>query len=114
MQRPPLFLLCPFLVLFFFSLIMTPPAQSAESTADVPADAALKEDLRRQILGVLQRRGVAPFGARGEPFDPRVHEAVGTVTDPGLPEGTVAGVERAGYRDQSGAVLRPASVVVAR
>ncbi|MCL7489211.1 MAG: polysaccharide biosynthesis/export family protein [Desulfobulbaceae bacterium] len=37
--------------LFFFAIIFTPVCHAAESTADVSADAALKEKARRQILG---------------------------------------------------------------
>jgi polysaccharide export outer membrane protein len=40
-----------FLVFFFFAIIFTPVCHAAESTADVSADAALKEKARRQILG---------------------------------------------------------------
>ena len=38
-------------LLFIFVFVLTPLCQSAESTADVSADAALKEKLRQQILG---------------------------------------------------------------
>ncbi|MCK9502423.1 MAG: polysaccharide biosynthesis/export family protein [Desulfobulbaceae bacterium] len=51
MQRAPFTPVLPFLCILFLFLLMAPWCRSAESTADVPADAALKEDIRRQILG---------------------------------------------------------------
>lgn len=57
--------------------------------------------------------GVEPIDALGEPFDPRLHEAVGTVDTTEYPEGTVAMVLRRGYRI-GGRVLRPSLVKVAR
>jgi polysaccharide export outer membrane protein len=38
-------------LLFIFTLVLTPLCHAAESTADVSADAALKEKARQQILG---------------------------------------------------------------
>ncbi len=71
------------------------------------------ERLRRGVMTALQRRGVERLGLRGEPFDPSRHEALGTARDAGVPEGYVVTVERTGYADASGALLRPAGVIVA-
>ena len=49
----------------------------------------------------------------GRPFDPELHEAVGTVPPNGVPAGCVAAEERRGYL-LNGRLLRPARVVVAR
>lgn len=51
MQRPPFTPVLPFFFFLILSLISASWVQAAESTADVPADASLKEDIRRQILG---------------------------------------------------------------
>ena len=62
---------------------------------------------------ILARQGLEKIGAEGEPFDPRVHEAVAYQEHPNYDEGQVAQVYRAGYRLHD-RVLRPAQVVVAR
>ena len=65
-----------------------------------------------QAVSVLDRLGFPRFDAAGEPFDPAVHEAVGTVRGDS-PEGTVVAVVRPGY-GTAGSLLRPAGVVVAK
>ncbi len=68
--------------------------------------------IHRQLLDILQRRGVRPIGAVGEPFDPRRHEAVAQIpATEGQKEGTVALEIEKGYMlaDQ---VLRPSKVAV--
>ena len=67
----------------------------------------------RQLLGLLQRRGVAPIAAVGQPFDPTRHEAVAQVpATEDQKDGTVALEMQKGYLlgDQ---VLRPSKVGVA-
>jgi molecular chaperone GrpE len=68
--------------------------------------------VQQQALGVLTDLGYPRREDTGKAFDPAVHEAVGTVADEELVPGTVATVVRPGY-GADGAVLRPASVVVA-
>ncbi|HTI32691.1 MAG TPA: nucleotide exchange factor GrpE [Miltoncostaea sp.] len=68
--------------------------------------------LGEQIADVLRRQGVVRIGAAGEPFDPELHEAVGTTAAPDRAKGTVAGVVRPGYA-LDGGLLRPAQVIVA-
>lgn len=72
---------------------------------------ALVRDL---LLAKLASYGVKPVHAEGEPFDPRLHEAVSltTAVDPGQDE-RVVGVIRKGYTIGED-VLRPAGVVVGR
>jgi molecular chaperone GrpE len=65
-----------------------------------------------QALSVLAHLGFPRFDDAGEPFDPRRHEAVGTI-DADAPAGTIVGVARPGYGG-SGGILRPASVIVAK
>jgi molecular chaperone GrpE len=69
--------------------------------------------IRDQVDAQLQAEGVSLTGRVGEPFDPRLHEGIGTVHAPGLPAGVVARVESPGLRFDDGTVVRPARVSVA-
>jgi molecular chaperone GrpE len=66
---------------------------------------------RQSFLKMLARHDVYPLDPLGQPFDPEMQEAVGTIPDRSLPAGTVARVEQKGYRigDE---LLRPARVLV--
>jgi len=64
-----------------------------------------------ELLGVLERAGLEPINAQGEPFDPNVHEAVMQEDGPGEPR--VGDVLRSGWK-LKGRVLRPAMVKVTR
>jgi molecular chaperone GrpE len=84
----------------------------------LPKDSAEAENLRQGVeltrqsfLKMLAQNEVYPLNPVGEPFDPELHEAVGTVPNPRLPAGTVVSVEQPGYRigDE---LLRPARVLV--
>jgi molecular chaperone GrpE len=66
-----------------------------------------------QAVATLARLGFPRFDAVGQPFDPVLHEAVGTVEDGAAPPRTVVAVVRPGYGTPE-ALLRPAGVVVAR
>lgn len=70
------------------------------------------ESTRTQLLEALKREGCEPIPAAGEPFDPKVHEAV---SGPGEGEGDgdlVVGSElRRGYI-MHGRVIRPSLVTV--
>jgi molecular chaperone GrpE len=65
-----------------------------------------------QLVGALSKHGVSGFGAKGEPFDPNLHQSIATT-----PAGeadvdhTIAEVLQKGYR-LNGRVLRPALVKV--
>ncbi|HJQ44829.1 MAG TPA: nucleotide exchange factor GrpE [Amycolatopsis sp.] len=50
-----------------------------------------------KLVAGLQRAGLTPFGAEGEPFDPSVHEAVQHATSPDVAGPTVTTVLRRGY-----------------
>ena len=68
--------------------------------------------VERNMLEALGREGLAPVGEEGEPFDPHVHEAIGTVpARTPEDEGKVAAVHVRGYRFGS-QLLRPAQVQV--
>ena len=68
--------------------------------------------VRQQFLATLEGLGVSRVEPEGQPFDPARHEAVTSVSAPGVAPGTVVGVVRPGYLigDE---VLRPAQVAVA-
>lgn len=69
-------------------------------------------DMTRKIfLDTLKKHGLECVGACGETFDPNVHEAIGTVCEPGQTEGCVAKVAQQGYV-LKGRVIRPAKVLV--
>lgn len=65
-----------------------------------------------QFGHLLQQEGLQPIAAVGQPFDPRLHEAVDTRATDEQPDGTVLQESLKGYR-LGDEVLRPARVVVA-
>ena len=73
--------------------------------------------VRSELTAALARVGVEAFAPVGERFDPNEHEAVAQQPVEGAESGTVAEVYQAGYRScvgaNSGAVIRPARVLVA-
>lgn len=67
----------------------------------------------QKLQEALQSVGVETIEAVGAPFDPKLHEAIGTEESADLPEDTVVKELRRGYRIHD-RVLRPALVSVAR
>jgi molecular chaperone GrpE len=67
----------------------------------------------RRLLSQLEAQGVNQFISRGEPFDPRLHEAVTSVESKEYAPDTIIDELRPGYR-WGDEVLRPARVTVAR
>ena len=68
--------------------------------------------VRRSLDSVLAPEGVEAYGATGEHFDPRLHEAIARVPTTNAAPDTVLKVHRAGYR-LHGEVIRPALVEIA-
>lgn len=71
------------------------------------------ELVRERLMKILEREGIGPIRAEGQPFDPNLHDAIGErATPPGTKPGTVLEVAQPGYmmRDR---VLRHAKVIVA-
>jgi molecular chaperone GrpE len=81
---------------------------------DAPSSVAQGvQAIHRNLLGVLERHGVTRFDSLGEIFDPRFHDAIGTVDSDEVESGTVADELQRGYR-WGDEVLRPARVRVAQ
>jgi len=82
------------------------------STGDVEQLRSGVQLIVKQMEETLQRMNVTAIPAVGEPFDPRVHEALGSVDRNDVPDQHVAEEIRRGYklRDR---LLRPALVRVA-
>jgi molecular chaperone GrpE len=91
----------------FDRALAAPPARGAD-----PAFRTGVELIHRDFLTALERLGVRPFSAVGEPFDPTRHEAVGRVERADAEDQTVVAEPLRGYLFQE-RVLRPAQVVVA-
>jgi molecular chaperone GrpE len=70
------------------------------------------ELIHRDFLAALERLGVRPFVAIGQPFDPTRHEAVGRLERADVEDQTVVSEMLRGYLFHE-RVLRPAQVVVA-
>jgi molecular chaperone GrpE len=66
-----------------------------------------------QMEAILAREGVERVGAAGDRFDPELHEAISVQDSDQVPDRTVLGVARSGYR-RGDRVLRPAQVMVSR
>lgn len=71
------------------------------------------ELIQQELLTALEKHKVLRVGEKGEPFDPKKHEAVGVVDSEDVQPDHVANVFRAGYvmHDR---VIRPAMVQVAK
>jgi len=68
--------------------------------------------IRSQLEDALRKRGLEVIHAKGEQFDPSLHESVGEVESK-EPEGTVVEELQKGYR-LAGKVIRPARVKVSK
>ncbi len=69
--------------------------------------------LHRLLLNRIAAEGVVAYKSKGEKFDPKLHEATGTVSAGGRESGTVMEEARKGYR-WGEEILRPARVIVAQ
>jgi molecular chaperone GrpE len=69
------------------------------------------EMVMKQLTGVLSARGLEPIAAKGEPFDPHVHEALTHQPSVEYPADIVMEEFQRGYR-LGDLVLRPTQVVV--
>ena len=82
-------------------------------------DVALKSFLdgillaEREFINVLERHGVIRIDPKGEPFNPKIHNAVMEQENRDVPAGTVLQVFQSGYMIED-RCLKPALVVVSR
>ena len=70
--------------------------------------------VRSELTAALARAGVESFAPLGQKFDPALHEAMATTSQPGngREDGTIVEVYQPGYR-LGEQIIRPARVVVA-
>jgi len=66
----------------------------------------------RLFKSKLDRYGVTAVEAKGQPFDPRIHDAISQIPNPDVAPGTILHEMQKGYR-VGDRLLRPAVVVVA-
>ena len=64
------------------------------------------------IESAVSKLGLVTYGETGEPFDPKVHEAVATSYSPDVTDVTLTEIFQPGYK-VGDRILRPARVVVA-
>jgi molecular chaperone GrpE len=99
----------------------TTPALTDETTGPTVDDRSVAFDawlrglllIEGRLQSLLEREGVRPIQALGEPFDPHRHLAVATSRESGAADGTVVAEELRGYL-AGDRVLRHAEVMVAR
>jgi molecular chaperone GrpE len=82
----------------------------AEKHGDLVEDSAFST-IAAKLRASVERLGVKPFGAVGEPFDPTIHEAIFQLPTAGIESDTVGDVVETGYFLGS-SLLRVAKVVV--
>jgi molecular chaperone GrpE len=87
-------------------------AASVSETADFKSLQKGIELVNRLFQGKLERHEVRAFESKGQPFDPRIHDAVSQVPTADAPPGSVVSEIQKGYRIGD-RLLRPALVVVA-
>ncbi|MCB2154120.1 nucleotide exchange factor GrpE [bacterium] len=84
---------------------------SLETASNVDSVRQGVEMIHREIVSVLQGAGLELIQPTGQQFDPNLHEAAATETQPDQPEGVVLETMRPGWA-LKGRVIRPAMVSV--
>ena len=84
--------------------------ERAEKHGDLPEGSAFAA-IAAKLRASVERLGLVPYGEKGEPFDPQIHEAIFQQPTPDVTADTVAEVVETGYRLGS-TVVRVAKVVV--
>ena len=96
---------------------LLPAMDSLERALQVKSDAAeLRggvELIHKQLLAALAKLSVNPIASKGQPFDPRYHEAIEMVETTDAPYHQVIEELQRGYRFKD-RLLRPAMVKVAK
>ncbi len=83
-------------------------AQAADPASPFVVGVRLVYD---QFLALLDRHGMVPLDAQGEPFDPTFHEALSQMSSATVPANIVMDQFRCGWL-LGGRLLRPAQVIV--
>lgn len=96
-------------VLDNFQLALKSPGDSPEVQNVIKG----VEMIYRQMVQVLEQAGMSKIEAVGQPFDPKLHEAIMQVEDDSVPEDTVVEELRAGYMLKE-RVIRPSMVKVSK
>lgn len=86
---------------------------AAENATNVSAILDGVRMIHRQFEDVLSREGLVPIRAKGEPFDPKLHEALDRIITTEVPDDTIYEEIQRGYT-LGGKVFRPAMVKVAK
>lgn len=84
--------------------------ERAEKHGDLGEGSAFST-IAAKLRAAVERLGLTPYGEKGEPFDPQIHEAIFQQPTPGVTADTVAEVVETGYRLGS-TTVRVAKVVV--
>ncbi|GIT78789.1 protein GrpE [Leifsonia sp. LS1] len=84
--------------------------ERAEKHGDLPEGSAFAA-IAAKLRASVERLGLVPYGEKGEPFDPQIHEAIFQQPTPDVAVDTVADVVETGYRLGS-TTVRVAKVVV--
>jgi molecular chaperone GrpE len=96
---------------------LLPVLDSFERAVTVKADAAEfrngVELIYKQLQSVLEKLSLQPIKAKGEPFNPHLHEAIEMVDTTDVPDHEVIEELQRGYKLKD-RLLRPAMVRVAR
>src|SRR6202167_5998062 len=96
---------------------LLPAMDSLERALQVKADAAEfrsgVELIYKQLQAALAKLSVNPIVSKGEPFDPRLHEAIELVETSDAPDHQVIEELQRGYKFKD-RLLRPAMVKVAK
>jgi molecular chaperone GrpE len=87
--------------------------EAAQKSADFESLRTGVEMTRKLFEGAFGKHGVKGFSAAGQPFDPRLHEAMQQVESAAVPAGHVLYEAVRGYMLNE-RLMRPALVVVAR
>jgi molecular chaperone GrpE len=85
-------------------------ASASEPVKNLIAGIELTE---KELLRVLERYNIKRIAAKGEVFNPHLHQAMAQVPDALKPEGTVIEVAQTGYTIGE-RLLRPAMVVITK
>ena len=96
---------------------LLPVVDSLERALQVKSDAAELRNgvelIHKQLQAALSRLSVNPIVSKGEPFDPRYHEAIEMVETSAAPDHQVVEELQRGYKFKD-RLLRPAMVKVAK